>query len=34
MIDVYTIGVFANTTSYYNIIIMSNFDNLIKVTNQ
>lgn len=33
MIDVYTLGVFANTTSLINIILMSNFDNLIKVKN-
>ena len=34
MVDVYTIGIFANTATDVNIILMSNFDNLIKVKNQ
>ena len=34
MVDVYTIGLFANTATDFNIIVMNNFDNLIKIKNQ
>lgn len=33
MIDSYTIGVFADDSCDYNILVMNNFNNLIKIKN-